>query len=229
MDGVMHQRALHGDALGGDRLAALFAEDFDTEQRALDPEVVEPSYSAAELAKTREAAWRNGHMAGLQEAAAGHTAALCLALQNVAAQLTQECQEVASRAEQSVEAAARLLLDSLGAAFPTLCSRYGDTEVRAIVRTVLPTLRQETAIGLRAHPCTAAALGPELANLEPDLASRLQVIECDEMSPGDLRIAWHNGTTGRDAAALWQQITDILALAGLLDANMDIRETVDGD
>jgi flagellar biosynthesis/type III secretory pathway protein FliH len=229
MDGVMHQRTLREGAPREDRLAALFAEDFDDEQPALDPDVVEPSYSAAELANTREAAWCNGHTAGLQEAAADHAAALRLALQNIAVQLAQECQEAASRAEQSVEAAARLLLKSLDAAFPALCSRYGDPEVHAIVRAVLPTLTQEAAIGLRAHPRTAAALGPELANLEPDLAARLQVIECDAMPPGDVRIAWQNGTTERDAAALWQQVTDILALADLLDADMAIRETVDGD
>ena len=49
------------------------------------------------------------------------------------------------------------------------------------------------------------------------------------MSPGDVRIAWRNGTATRDAAALWQQVAAVLAPAGLLRADAAIRETVDGD
>jgi hypothetical protein len=48
------------------------------------------------------------------------------------------------------------------------------------------------------------------------------------MSPGDVRIAWRNGTATRDAAALWQQVAAVLAPAGLLRADAAIRETVNG-
>ncbi len=56
----------------------------------------------------------------------------------------------------------------------------------------------------------------------------MQIIECDAMAPGDVRIAWHNGAATRDAAALWQQVAAVLAPAGLLRADAAIRETVDG-
>ena len=108
------------------------------------------------------------------------------------------------RAEQSAEAIARLLLDSLAAAFPRLCAQYGDAEVRAIVRVVLPGLTQEPAITVRAHPRTATALAQEIARLDPDLAAHVQTVECDAMPPGDVRIAWRNGSATRDAAALWR-------------------------
>jgi flagellar biosynthesis/type III secretory pathway protein FliH len=229
MDGVMQQRAAYTRIPGRNGLSALFGEDFDAEHRTLDPEAVEPSYSAAEVTKISEAAWRDGHLAGLQEAATDHAAALCMALQDVATQLVAECRKAISHAERSGEAVARLLLGSLGAAFPTLCARYGDAEVRSIVGTILPTLTREAAIGLRMHSSTAATLIPVIADLQPDLAASLQIVECDAMSPGDVRIAWRNGTVERDATALWQQIAEVLALADLLDADPAIRETVDGD
>ncbi len=34
--------------------------------------------------------------------------------------------------------------------------------------------------------------------------------------PGDARVTWRNGQALRDTAALWAQIVDILAPAGLL-------------
>jgi flagellar biosynthesis/type III secretory pathway protein FliH len=106
--------------------------------------------------------------------------------------------------------------------------RYGDAEVRAIVRAVLPELTQEPAITVRANPRTARALTQEIARLDPDLAAHVQVVDCEAMSPGDVRIAWHNGTATRDAAALWQQVAAVLAPAGLLRADAAIRETVNG-
>jgi flagellar biosynthesis/type III secretory pathway protein FliH len=210
------------------KVGKLFAEDFDVPEVAPDPAVIEPVYSASELTAARDAAWRDGHEAGLQDAAASDDAATRQAIAVFAEQFAAECEAATARSEQSAEAIARLLLDSLAAIFPTLCVRYGDTEVRAIVRTVLPALTQEPAITVRANPRTARALTQEIARLDPDLAEHVQAVDCDAMSPGDVRIAWHNGTATRDSAALWQQVAAVLAPAGLLRADAAIRETVNG-
>ncbi len=108
------------------------------------------------------------------------------------------------------------------------CGTGDDAEVRAIVRAVLPALTQQPTITVRAQPHTARALEQEFARLDPDLAAHVQAVDCDAMSPGDVRIAWHNGTATRDAAALWQQVAAVLAPAGLLRADAAIRETVNG-
>lgn len=210
------------------RLGALFAEDFDRPETAPQPEAVDPVFSANELAAEREVAWHAGHEAGLRDAVASDAAAARQALGAFAEQFAAACAAAAARAEESAEAIARLLLDGLAAAFPALCARYGDAEVRAIVRKVLPALTQEPTITVRAHPRTAKAAAQEIARLDPDLAARVQPVECDEMPPGDVRIAWRNGTAMRDAAALWQQVAAILAPAGLLRADAAIMETVDG-
>jgi flagellar biosynthesis/type III secretory pathway protein FliH len=211
------------------KAGALFGEDFDKPEAASEPEVIEPVFSTIDIAAAREAAWHEGHDAGLQDAATKDTAATHQAIAAFAEQFATECAAAAARAEQSAEAIARLLLDSLAAIFPTLCVRYGDAEVRAIVRAVLPALTQEPTITVRAHPHTARALEQEFARLDPDLAAHVQAVDCDAMSPGDVRIAWHNGTATRDAAALWQQVAAVLAPAGLLRADAAIREMVNGD
>ena len=210
------------------KVGKLFAEDFDVPEVAPDPEAIEPVYSARELTAARDAAWRDGHEAGLQDAATSDNAATRQAIAAFAEQFAMECEAATARDEQSAEAIARLLLDSLAAIFPTLCVRYGDAEVRAIVRTVLPALTQEPAITVRANPRTARALTQEITRLDPDLAEHVQAVDCDAMSPSDVRIAWRNGTATRDAAALWQQVAAVLAPAGLLRADAASRETVHG-
>jgi flagellar biosynthesis/type III secretory pathway protein FliH len=207
---------------------ALFAEDFDMPATAAtDSAAADPVYSACELAAAREAAWRSGHDAGLREAAAGDAAATAAAVRAVAERFAAEGNLAAAHVEQSAEAIARLLLDSLAAMFPALCARYGEPEVRAVVRAVLPALTQEPAITIRANPVTAVAVSQEVARLDPELAAHVQLAKCDAMPPGDVRIAWHNGAATRDAAALWQEVAAILAPAGLLSADAVIRETVD--
>jgi len=221
MDGSLH--ASSRSRIG----SALFDEDFDVRMAAPEPEVIEPVFSADELAAARDAAWREGQAAGLQAAAASAAAAKLQALEAVAGQIRTSHDEAVALAEQTAEGIARLLLDSLAAAFPSLCSHYGEAEVRAIVRFVLPWLTQEPAITVRAHPHTAAALTQEIDNLDPDIAVRVQIVTCDAMPPGDVRVTWHNGSAVRDAARLWDQVAAVLVPAGLLGADAKIRETVD--
>src|SRR5205823_2274291 len=130
-------------------LGALFGEDFDLPEVAPEPEVIEPVFSATELITERDAAWRKGHAAGLAEAAASDAAAARRAIEAVASQLADACDKAATHAEQSADAVARLLLDSLAAAFPVFCACYGEAEVQAIVRSVLPALTQEPVITVR--------------------------------------------------------------------------------
>src|SRR3954462_1671556 len=113
------------------RGSSLFIEDFDVPASAPEPEVIEPGYSAGELDAARETAWRDGHDAGLREAAASGAATTGQAMAIIAGQIADEREAAMARAETSAEAIAQLLLASLAATFPTLCARYGDAEVRA--------------------------------------------------------------------------------------------------
>ncbi len=211
-------------------LGALFEEDFDRPESAAEPEVIDPIFSAADLADAREAAWRAGNAAGAEEAAAGDAAAARRAIESIAAQFADARDAAATLAEQTADAIARLLLDSLAAAFPVLCASCGEVEVQAIVRSVLPALNQEQAVTVRTNPLTARSLLREVGRIDPDFAARVQIVECDSMTPGDVKISWRNGAVVRDATGLWEQVAAILAPAGLLRTDIVFnRETVDGD
>jgi len=224
MDASLHFRS------SSQPLGALFGEDFDRPEAAPEPEAIEPVFSAAELANARETASREGNAAGRDAAVASDAAATRVAIEALAAQFADARETAAALAEQSADAIARLLLDSLAAAFPVLCASYGEAEVQAIVRSVLPALNQEQAVTVRTNPLTARSLLREIGRLEPDFVSRVQIVECDAMTPGDVKISWRNGAVVRDATALWEQVAAILAPAGLLRTDIVFnRETVDGD
>ncbi len=225
MDGSVNSKS------SSQSLGALFGEDFDQPERVAEPDAIEPVYTAAELAKAREAAWREGNAGGQQEAAASDAAATRRAIEAMAAQWADASDAAAARAEQTADAIARLLLDSLAAAFPTLCACYGEAEVQAIVRSVLPALTQEQVITVRTNRLTAPSLVREIGRLDPAFAARVQIVECDLMTPGDVKIDWHNGRAIRDATALWEQVAAVLAPAGLLrtDVVFNREETVNGD
>ncbi len=222
---------MDGQLYPGERpraFGALFAEDFDRAPPAPEPEVIEPVFSATALAEARAAAWRDGHAAGLEEAAASEAAATRRAMEAIAGGLSDARDAAGACAERSADAIARLLLDSLAAVFPTLCANHGEAEVQAIVRAVLPALVQEPAISVRANGCNAPLLAREIERFDPELAAHVQFMESEAMSPADVRISWRNGMAVRDSASLWRQVAAILMPAGLLRSNAAIMETVDG-
>jgi flagellar biosynthesis/type III secretory pathway protein FliH len=203
----------------GRNWSALFDEDFDKPTRAPQPKVVEPVYSSDDITGAREAAWQEGHAAGLQEAEADTCAVTQKLIETIAGQLETARATATEIAEQSAEELARLLLDSLAAILPTLCAQHGEAEVQAVVRAVLPALTQEPAITIRANPHERMVIAQEMERLEPELAARVQIVPTDAIAPGDVRITWRNGAATRNAEALWQQVAAILA---------PIREGEDG-
>ena len=198
--------------------AALFAEDFDLPRRAAIPasEVINPTYTAADLAEARAEAWAAGHAAGTTEANGMITATTRSLLEAIAAALHDAKATANTVAERSVEAIARLLLDSLAKLLPALCERHGEAELCALIHTILPALAQEPTITVRLNPVHTTALMRELDRLDPELVERVRLLPVEAIEVGDVRVSWHDGSATRDTAALWQQVRAVLEPAGLL-------------
>ena len=198
---------------------ALFDEDFDRPPAPPpppEPEVVEPAFSAAELETAREAAHREGRDAAQTEFECSAKAAAGKALADISAQIAAAREDAAAIAEDAAAAMARLLMDCFATSFPSLCARHGKAEAAAILREILPALRREPKISVRVNTHIAAEMTAEIDALDPDLAGKVRLIPTDAIAMGDVKIAWEHGDANRDTAALWRQIEDILAPAGLL-------------
>jgi hypothetical protein len=202
----------------------LFDEDFDIPPPSSEPEVIEPLFTAAELHAARDEAARESRDATLAEIDATGRAATGLALTEIARQITAARADIVSNAEQSSEAIARLLVNCFATALPALGARHGPAEVVAVLRQILPVLHREPRISIRVNPHLVETLTKEFHSADADLAARLRLIPTDAVALGDARIDWENGSATRDTAALWTQIENILAPAGLLHTRQTTKD-----
>jgi flagellar biosynthesis/type III secretory pathway protein FliH len=197
----------------------LFAEDFDLPPKrnpVPEPEIIEPVFAAADLEAARKQAWQAGHDAASESAEHAMQAVLGDAAAAIVAALADARAQAATLAHLAADELARLLLDSLAAAFPALCARHGEAELRALIRILLPALSQEPAVTIRLNPDNVVAVLQAMQRLDPELADRVQVVASETIARGDTRITWRNGQAVRDAAAVWAQVAEILAPSGLL-------------
>jgi hypothetical protein len=206
---------------------ALFAEDFDLTRSGRtipDLEVIQPGFSAADIAAARAEAWADGFESGAAEAQKRAANEIGTLLDRIAATLRDTRGDAAAIVEQAADAIARTLLDSLGAVLPALCARNGEAELRALVRTILPALAREPSVTMRLNPAHIPALMRELDRLEPELIERVHLLPVEGIPLGDVRVSWQDGVAIRDAADLCRQVQAVLVPAGLLTPAEVMRE-----
>lgn len=200
----------------------LFAEEFDLGpgitiiEAPAEPEVIAPVFTAADVEAARDAGWSEGRDAGLTEAEAAGAAIAREAIAAIGAQLGNAAEVAARIAEQAAEEIARLLLDALMTLLPALCARHAETEVREVIRAVLPPLTREPSITVRINPLIATAAEDEIGRLDPELAERVRLVPTETMAAGDIRVAWNDGMAVRDTRAAWDEVAAVLSGLGLL-------------
>lgn len=203
---------------GATRGLVLFAEDFDLPPQpvaAPEPEIIEPTFTKAELETACRQAWEAGQDAAAATFTESNATEIRNALVAISAGMAEARAQAAATAQQAADELARLLFDCFAAAFPSLCAAYGEVELRDLVRALLPALRQERSLTIHVNPAHATGIRSEIERADPNLAARMNVVACDTIQPGDIRIVWSAGQATRDAAALWKQIVEVLAPAGL--------------
>ncbi len=203
---------------GSLRTPTLFAEDFDQPHRddGGEPQVIQPSYSAVELAEASANAWAEGHAAGLIEASKQFEDSLHAATRSTVQQLSALRLELQADTESHATAIARLLLDTMATLFPALCASHSETEMRAVLDAILPSVVHEPSVVLSAHPTYTPLLTQCVREFDSDLFARTRIVGVESMAPGDLRIAWSHGVAARHARLVWNRVAAALAEIGLL-------------
>ncbi len=202
-------------------LGVLYAEDFDDDGQALpspeetplpEPEVIEPTFSAAEL----EAARAESRTAGRIEAEHGLAASRTRMIGLLAAGIADGRAGAHAAAMEAAESVAKCMLSTLLACLPALCERHGAAELRALSRAVLPGLVDEPKIVVRVHPHMLPGMQAEMADMDFELAERVHLLPTEAVAPGDARISWADGSVTRNAGKARQIVEDALASLGLL-------------
>ena len=199
----------------------LYAEDFDDEavptgnpaEPAPEPEFIEPTFTAEELEQARAEA----KAVGRAEAERGLTASRLQMLSTIAAAMTETRASAQAHAESMAEEMARCILSALRICLPSLCSRHGAPELRALSQFVLPLLADEPHITIRVSPHMIPVLQDEVGALDFEIRDRIKLVPVEAMAPGDMRINWTDGAAIRDTGRAIAAIEQALAQLGLLE------------
>ncbi len=196
---------------------SLFDNDFDlppAPESREEPEIIEPTFSLAEYEAARGEAFSAGQAQEREVAEAAMRAADRRVLEAIAEGLDAASAAAERVAEEAACGIGGLLLDTLAALFPALCSRFGEAETQAVIRIVLPVLRQEPRATVRVPPSLVASIVETITSIDADLIARIDIEPDPALPLGDVRVTWRNGEARRDARALWRDIGDILGQTG---------------
>jgi flagellar assembly protein FliH len=203
----------------------LFDTSFDAERtakakaaaaaQAVAEEPPVPTFSEAELAAARQAAFADGKAAGTAEAEGCHAARLAAALEALPPQLAQIAEDVATAAAERQRDSLEAALVVVRKLFPQLAREHGLEEAHAVIQQCLERLRDEPRVVIR---CADADLDALRARAENGAArggfeGKLVFLADERLVSGDLRVEWADGGAERQQAALWQEIDAVIARA----------------
>lgn len=201
----------------------MFDLDFDHPQPAHPPQVEEeeaelepeieaepppPMFSEEDLLLTREAAFAEGHEAGLAEAAAATERMLAAAMAAIAQQMDTVFRQQDEANDANARAAVRVAMSVLRKMLPAACESHAFEEVTRVVEEVVSHVLDEPRIIVRV---AAPLVDGVRERLEAAVHGRgfegRVVVQADDRLPlGDCRVEWTDGGAERDQARLLADI-----------------------
>lgn len=203
----------------------LFDTSFDREQttkakakvaaQAVPEEPPAPSFSEAELAAAREAAFAEGKATGIAEAENCHAARLAGAVEALPSQIAQLAGAAATAEDERRRDSLDAALTVVRKLFPHLARSHGLEEVQAVIEQCLERLRDEPRLVIRCADADLDALREraEQSAAHDGFQGKLVLLGDERLSSGDVRVEWADGGAERGQAALWQEIDAVIARA----------------
>lgn len=197
-----------------------------------------PTFSEEELAAAREESRALGRKEGYNEAQDSIEKQVLDTLNIIRNHFNILFAEEERRAGIFEKEAVQLAATIFARAFPALNERHGMEEVKAVLQSVLETVREMPEILIDVPPAYVDAIQSHVNSLlRQDGGPRCVVRGSDSLGAGQCRMAWVNGTAARNGAVLAEQIREqiaqVLADEPILTDNKDMNTqnalNVDGD
>lgn len=205
----------------------LFAEDFDAPappaaviEPAIEPVVDEivpedPTVPTIDLERLTGAARDEGFAAGVRTAEAGLEAQRVALLDTIAHHFAALQDQALALADNRAETIAKAAMSILLGCVPSVSDHLAEDELRRSLRLVLPGLSDEAHVSVMVSPSQEAlARSTLVACLDPKV--RVTLSTSAELRPGDVRVAWQDGSATRELARLHLQMTERLRALDLL-------------
>lgn len=202
----------------------LFIEDFDLvddgESRPAAGEIASKAEMApagpdpVDVAAIRTESFQEGFETGKKMIEEGMLTVRNDLLSKIEDQLRRTHDEMITTSESGMAAIAETVFTLLLQLFPAFCRSHGENEMRTALREMLPDLPNETRLTVCVHPSLIDAARDECSRIRTVVTP---VVEArDNMMPGDIELAWQNGTLMRDMAKVSRSIIQSLNKIGLL-------------
>ena len=139
------------DGMSSGFVGILYAEDFDDPHLPPLPEPAPPppSFTLEELEIAQQAARTEAVQAARAEWELSALNERTRSLAAIATAIADAHQEAGILADTVAEGTARAILSMVAGLLPDFCARHGASEVRALLRRLLPTLTQQPRITIR--------------------------------------------------------------------------------
>jgi len=201
----------------------LYVEDFDTPPPPAPAEIVpepppepeEPVFSAGDVKDAHEAGRQEGLRAALADAQLLQAQVQSAATQALADALAASRAALERTAARHAASTARAVLAILRSAVPETMARHAEAELDAVIAALLPGLRCEPELRVRAHPDLADHVRTQLVDLLGGEGGVISVSADPALARGDIQITWADGGARRDGADIYAAIRDALAPLGL--------------
>ncbi len=185
----------------------------ETEEQAVEQSDEEqPGYSEEQLEAAKKESHEVGKQEGLEEARKSIEQETLNALRSIAQHMT----DLFGKQEHSNNT---LIKDGIGVSasivrkmFPAMDEQYGSEEVCRLVEQTLLRLIEEPRVVIRINPVLSETLGSRLDGLKAGAGyeGRFVLKEDPNMSAGDCRLEWGDGSAERNVEALWNAIDEIV-------------------
>lgn len=175
----------------------------------------EPSFSAEDVARARQEGYDEGRDAAILDA----KQQLEHSLLTVTTRLGENVAQLLAVADEMQETAGREALAIASAiterALPAYYAREGKTEVEALIRSLLPQLRDTPTIIVHVSEAQCDELSKQLEQVSATagVCSRLIVSGNPALSAGDCRVEWPGGGAERNYQRLHQELDQIISNA----------------
>lgn len=192
----------------------LFEQSFDVARRSAkkpkpeDEKPPEPTFNAQQLEEARLQGYREGRLAGNEEATSSSEAEIARLVTDIAGRLPALCAAQAEANDRLQRDGATLMAAIARKILPAMVERNGLDEIEALLATCLRTLIDQPKIVVRVGARHSENIATHLADAAAasGFDGRFMVEADDTMGPSDCRISWQSGGLERRAEAIWQQV-----------------------
>lgn len=171
-----------------------------------------PTFSEQELAAAQAESRATGHKEGYAEAQASVEKQILDTLSVIRSNFSLLFEEESRRAQVFEKEAVQLATTIFARAFPALNKQHGMNEVKAMLESVLETVREMPEIAIDIPPEYVEPIQTHINGLlQQNSGPRCIVRGNDSLGPGQCHMVWLNGTAARNGAALAEQIRGQIA------------------